>query len=154
MSYLRSVQAQTVTIPDAGLDAAVRAELQKPVGPLTVPDTLSLTNLNATNRNIQSIERLETARNLSVLRLKMNALANVALPNTLTNLGLLDLSSNPLNHCTIPGGLTNLGTLTIVSRRLTSFTLPANLTGLTTLDLDNNRLTSFTVPAGLPKLTL
>ena len=113
----------------------IRAALQKPVGPLTVPDMLSLTNLNATNRNIRSIEGLETARNLSVLQLNNNALTNFALPNTLTNLGVLDLSSNPLSQCTIPGGLTNLGTLTIESCQLNSFTLPANLTGLTTLDL-------------------
>src|SRR5215475_12343818 len=84
MVFLVSAHAQTVSIPDAGLDAAIRAALQKPVGPLTVPDMLSLTNLNATNRNIRSIEGLETARNLSVLELKNNALTNFALPNTLT----------------------------------------------------------------------
>jgi len=154
MSFLMSAQAQTVSIPDAGLDAAIRAVLQKPIGPLTVPDMLGLTNLNATNRNIRSIEGLETARNLSVLQLNNNALTNFALPNTLTNLGVLDLSSNPLSQCTIPGGLTNLGKLTIESCLLTSFTLPANLTGLTALDLNNNHLTTFTLPAGLPNLTL
>src|SRR5215470_13690404 len=69
MVFLVAAQAQTVSIPNAGLDAAIRAALQKPVGPLTVPDMLSLTELNATNRNIQSIEGLETARNLSALRL-------------------------------------------------------------------------------------
>ena len=143
-----------VVIPDPGLNAVIRATLGKPIGPLTQQDMLSLTNLNATNRNIRSIEGLETARNLSVLHLNNNALTNFALPNTLTNLGALDLSSNPLSQCTIPGGLTNLGTLTIESCQLNSFTLPANLTGLTTLDLMNNHLTTFTLPAGLLNLTL
>src|SRR4029079_4095833 len=51
--------AQTVSIPDPGLNAAVRDALQKPSGLLTVSDLLSLTNLNASDRNVSSIDGLE-----------------------------------------------------------------------------------------------
>jgi hypothetical protein len=47
--------AQTVSVPASGLNAALRAALQKPNGPLTELDLLSLTNLEANNRNIGSI---------------------------------------------------------------------------------------------------
>ena len=35
MSFLMSAQAQTVSIPDAGLDIAIRAALQKPLAEKT-----------------------------------------------------------------------------------------------------------------------
>ena len=44
---LISSRAQEVSIPDPGLNAAILAALQKPSGPLTEQDLLSLTNLNA-----------------------------------------------------------------------------------------------------------
>ena len=43
--------AQEVSIPDPGLNAAIRDALQKPSSPLTQQDLLSLTNLNASSRN-------------------------------------------------------------------------------------------------------
>src|SRR5262245_47130138 len=46
-----SVLAEEVSIPDPGLNAAIRQALQKPAGPLTEQDLLSLTNLNARDRN-------------------------------------------------------------------------------------------------------
>ena len=56
--------AQEISIPDPGLKAAIREALQKPGGPLTEQDLLTLTNLNASRRNVGSIAGLETARNL------------------------------------------------------------------------------------------
>jgi hypothetical protein len=44
---LFSAGAQEVTVPDPGLNAAIRDALQKPNGPLTEQDLLSLTNLSA-----------------------------------------------------------------------------------------------------------
>ena len=51
--FFGSATAQEVVIPDPGLDAAIREALQKPTGPLTEPDLLSLTHLDAPNRNIE-----------------------------------------------------------------------------------------------------
>jgi hypothetical protein len=53
---LISARAQQVSIPDPGLNAAIRAALQKPTGPLTEQDLLSLTNLNASQRNVSSLQ--------------------------------------------------------------------------------------------------
>jgi hypothetical protein len=53
---LLSAGAQEVSIPDLGLNAAVRQALQKPGGPLTEQDLLSLTNLSAGSRNISSVD--------------------------------------------------------------------------------------------------
>src|SRR5947209_14715094 len=96
---LACAAAQDVAIPDPGLNAAIRSTLQKPTGPLTELDLLSLTNLNAPDRNIRTIEGLEAARNLTFLGLKRNALTNFAVPSQLTNLAALDVSFNSLVGC-------------------------------------------------------
>src|SRR5262245_50631315 len=72
-------QAQEVLIPDPGLNAAVRAALVKPVGPLTEQDLLTLTNLNASRRNVRSLTGLEGARNLASLDLQIGGLTNSSL---------------------------------------------------------------------------
>ena len=41
-SFVATTLAQEVSIPDPGLDAAIREALQKPFGPLTEQDLLSL----------------------------------------------------------------------------------------------------------------
>src|ERR1051325_213695 len=74
--FASSARAQEVTIPDPGLNAAIRDEVGNPSGPLTVQDLLSLTNLNARSRNVGNIEGLEAARNLVSLDLQINHLSD------------------------------------------------------------------------------
>ena len=80
-SFLPSALAQEASIPDPGLSAAIREALQKPNGPLTDQDLLSLTNLNACCRNIASAEGLEAALNLTSLVLDRNQLTSFSLPS-------------------------------------------------------------------------
>jgi len=97
-SLATSASAQTVSIPDPGLEAALRAALQKPAGPLTEQDLLSLTNLNAGSRNITNVAGLENARNLVQLDLRTNHLASLTLQPDMTNLTTLLLDGNPLTQ--------------------------------------------------------
>jgi hypothetical protein len=76
--------AQEVSIPDPGLNAAIRAALQKPDRPLTKQDLLSLTVLQAPERSVGSLEGLEAARNWVALGLQSNLLANFSLPSGMT----------------------------------------------------------------------
>ena len=174
-NLLVPARAQEVAIPDPGLEAAIRAELQIPFGPLTTQDLLTLTNLNASSRNISSIEGLEPARNLVALNLQVNRLTSFSLPSELHRLLSLNVSANPLTNFLLPNGLTNLTTLilegdglaafalpgdlpnlrtlNVDDNELTTLTLPANLTNLVSLDLSFNLLTNFTVPAGMTNLT-
>src|SRR5262245_58368631 len=174
-SFLASTSAQTVSIPDPGLDAAVRETLQKPAGPLTEQDLLNLTVLNAHDRNISNLAGLEAARNLNTLLLfsnhltnfflptltnlassnpSGNSLPNVSLPTGLANLFSLIIGDNPLAQLTLPSGMTRLEELVLRNNQLTSFSLPANLTGLGVLDLGFNALTNVSLPSGLTNLDL
>ena len=151
-SFIVSAPAQEVSIPDPGLNAAIRDALQKPSGPLTEQDLLSLTNLDASRRNVRSIDGLETARNLASLDLQINRLTNFSLPTQLTNLMALDLSVNPLTNISLPSGLAHLTSLVLENDGIRNLTLPAGLVGLTNLDLDGNELASFIVPSNLTSL--
>src|SRR5436190_4747608 len=124
----KSVLAQTVTIPDPGLNAAIRAALQIPAAPLTAQDLLRLTNLNASRRNVRNTTGLEAARNLVSLNLQINQLTNFSIPTTLTNLSVLDLSGNQLTNFSVPSALTKLTSLTAEGCALTNLTIPATLT--------------------------
>src|SRR6266478_6573311 len=91
-SFVATTLAQEVSIPDPGLNAAVRDTLHIPSAPLTAQDLLALTNLDASRRSVKSIAGLEAARNLVSLELQINRLTNFALPGEFTNLTFLDLS--------------------------------------------------------------
>src|SRR5215471_11677909 len=94
-SLLTPAFGQTVSIPDPGLNAAVRNALQIPTAPLTEQDLLQLRNLDASRRNVKSAVGLDSARNLVSLNLQINQLTNFSIPTTLTNLLVLDLTANP-----------------------------------------------------------
>src|SRR5215468_5156791 len=100
IGLVASAQAQEVNIPDPGLNAAIRDALQKPTGPLTVPDLLSLTNLDARESGVQSLDGLGAASNLAILHLSYNELKSLTVPSGLTNLHTLNFAYNELTNFT------------------------------------------------------
>ncbi len=150
--FMSSTFAQEVSIPDPGLNAAIREALQKPTGPLTEQDLIRLTNLSACCRNISSVQGLEAARNLKILDFDSNSFTNFALPSALTNLTILDLFNNHLTNFILPSPLPNLTVLDIGFNSLAQCSLPGGLTNLDTLFLEGNSLTNFALPAGLTEL--
>src|SRR5262245_8028250 len=128
-----SARAQEVSFPDPGLNAAIRQALQKPTGPLTAQDLLTLTNLNAGGRSISSVQGLEAARNLRILDLDNNSVTNFPLASVLTNLTILDLFNNHLTNFVPSNDLPNLTILDIGFNSLGQCSLPAGLRNLDTL---------------------
>ena len=108
VSFITETLAQEVSIPDPGLNAAIREALQIPNGPLTQRDMLNLTDLDASRRNVRSLDGLEAARNLASLNLQINDLTNFTVSTQLTNLLVLDLSLNPIADFSFLNGMTNL----------------------------------------------
>ena len=121
---INPAQANEISIPDVALNTVIREAVQKPVGPLTEQDLLSLTNLNASSHGIRSIDGLEAAQNLTSLNLSSNRLSIVSITNGLTELNILDLSFNPLTTLGLSADMTKLTELELSSDELTSLTLP------------------------------
>src|SRR5678815_5045549 len=154
MGLLVPARAQTVSIPDPGLNAALREALQKPTGPLTQSDLLSLNFLSACCRGIKSLQGLEAARNLTILDLHSNSLTNLSLPSGMTNLSAVFLRSNQLTRLTLAPGLTHLIQIDVMGNQLTNLTLPPDLTRLTALVLEGNPLRTLVLPEPLAATNL
>src|SRR5262249_13311523 len=110
-NFIPSTPGQVVSIPDPGLNAAVRDALQIPSAPITAQDMLGLASLSAESRNIQSVAGLEAAHNLTFLDLDSNSLSNFVAPSALTNLKVISLSNNHLTNFALPSALSNLTVL-------------------------------------------
>src|SRR5262249_26857109 len=128
---LTQASGQTVSIPDPGLNSAIRDALHKPTGPLTAQDLLSLNSLDGRNRNISSLQGLEAARNLVSLSLPINRITSFTLQTQLTNLMVLDLSANPLAGFMFPNSQTRLKSLNLEATGLRSLIFPQGFNGLT-----------------------
>ncbi len=64
-------------MPDINLENAIRAELEKPTGPITEADMLELTSLSAWHMGISDLTGLEYATNLTRLDLEANEINNI-----------------------------------------------------------------------------
>lgn len=166
-----SLSSQTVEIPDACLEMAIRHNLKKPVGEITVADMESLTELDASllvgrqleTPRIRSLEGIESAVNLTLLDLsglppflEERAYIDVVDFSSLANLSklrTLDLGSNYLQvDFTVPTGLISLTTLTLSQNRLTGLTLPNDMTSVVELNLQGNDLSTLLIPAEYSEL--
>src|SRR5687767_5905502 len=80
--------AQEVSIPDAALKATIWLALDKPlpIGTLTEQDMLGLTELDASQTGVQSLEGLGASQNLISLQLSKNRLTSLVVPVGLTSL--------------------------------------------------------------------
>ncbi len=140
-------------LPDIGLQAAVRAALEKGAGEaITAEELASLTALDVhwteeLNRpKIRSLAGLEGAMNLETLDLRDNAPAALTLPSEWTGLRELNFSGNGLTALTLPSEWTQLETLNLAGNALTELTLPTGLASLAALNLTGNRLKQVAVP--------
>lgn len=88
----------TVFIPDDGLELAVREALNKPFGCLTTGDLASLTELQAENRGIRSLDGMEHCTGLIVLNLRSNSIKSITPLTNLANLVRVDLTANEIKN--------------------------------------------------------
>ncbi len=86
-----------VTIADANLAAAIRAELGKATGVLTNVDMRRLRYLDASLAGISDLRGLETATNLEVLLLYDNDISDLTPLENLPDLSELDLAGNQIS---------------------------------------------------------
>jgi len=84
----------SVGFQDPGLETAVRESLNKPAGAITREDIKGLQQLDASQRNIADLARLEFAINLVSLNLAGNRIESIREIENLQNLKYLNLAHN------------------------------------------------------------
>ncbi|HQD76934.1 MAG TPA: leucine-rich repeat domain-containing protein [Bacillota bacterium] len=129
-----------ITFNDAGLEAVVRNELNKPTGDITDVDMAGLEMLFATQSGITDLTGLEYAVNLQTLYLYGNQISDISALASLTELRYLYLYNNEFSDISVLAGLTNLRDLYLNGNQISDITALAGLTDLQVLDLSYNEI--------------
>ena len=154
LSISSTSTAQTVTIPDLNLRAAIAAELGKASGdPITTSDMAALRSLESRESNISNLTGLEGAINLTRLSLRDNSISDLSSLTGLTNLTRLSLRDNSISDLSSLTGLTNLTLLDLSGNSISDITSLSGLTNLTLLYLSGNSISDITSLSGLTNLT-
>ena len=141
-----------VVFADENLEAAVREALEKPKGPLTRAAIRKPTELYAPEREIEYLQGLDSAVNLTSLILSDNAISDVSPLASLTNLKRLNLRGNQISDVSPLASLTNLTYLNLDDNQISDVSPLAPLTKLTDLHLEDNPLSQESVDVHVPNL--
>ena len=147
-----STQSATVEFADANLERCVRKALDRPQGPLTPADLASLTELDASYKNIESLAGLEHATALQSLALRGNAITDVSPLASLINLRKLWLWGNDIADMSPLASLISLRTLSLWGNEITDVSPLARLTNLQWLQLGDNDIADISPLASLTNL--
>ena len=146
-------QPSVSAFDDANLEAAVREALGiGPTDPLTVALVQTLTSLDASSRNIQSLSGIESLSNLTLLSLEQNPISEIGPLSELSQLTLLVLIDNSVSDITPLAGLTQLRFLALEQNPVSDISPLAGLTQLTLLGLVDDAISDLTPLAGLTQL--
>ena len=125
-----------VSIPDEGLDAALRDALGKPSGNLTCTDLERLEVFEPGDRRIANLQGLQFATNLQTLDLSSNPVRDISPLASLSKLRTLDLSTTQVNDISPLAKLAALEVLSLTDTVVFDLTPLAGLTNLKTLFLE------------------
>ena len=143
-----------INIPDANLEAALRAEATIPnSGDISCTDMESLTSFSASFSNISDLTGLEYATNLTSLDFDNNNITDLTPIANLTNLTTLFLGANNITDITALTNLTNLTTLLLTFNSIADISPLVNLTNLESLNLGATSTTDISPLTNLTNLT-
>ena len=154
LSISLTATAQTVTIPDPNLRAAIEEELGKVSGDtITVSDMERLTQFEAGESNISDLTGLEHAINLTSLYLSGNSISDITSLSGLINLTVLYLGGNSISDISAVSGLTNLRTLHLGGNSISDITSLSGLINLNVLYFHDNLISDISAVSDLTNLT-
>ena len=127
--------AQTVSIPDANLKAAIEAKIGDSITQATM---LNLTSLSANGNSITDLTGLEYATNLTVLYLAANTISDISALEDLTKLTQLNLNNNSISDISALEDLTELTLLWLGDNSISDISALEDLTKLTNLSFSRS----------------
>ncbi|MBU0984263.1 MAG: leucine-rich repeat domain-containing protein, partial [candidate division Zixibacteria bacterium] len=142
----------TVTIPDTGLQAAIRDRISKPSGDILKSDLTGITDLPADDRAIADLTGLEYCENLIMLNIIGNNVSDLSPLTNLSQLTQLHAGQNVISDITPIAGLSGLTWLRLNENQITDISSLAGLTALTELDLQANSIESLSAVSALTSL--
>ena len=158
-SLAASLQAQDAVITDPNVEQAIRDEIRKPNGTLTLSDLAKVEFLDMSGMGLSTLTIPEGLVNLEELDVNNNDLAGslfspLKFPGDLGKLRYLDMSKNDLTSLGfLNGDLSSIEEANFRDNEFRNLTVPELLSNVTILDLaDNENMTSLTLPEGFTNL--
>ena len=148
-----------VIIPDDGLRGLIRNAVGRFQGDITCEDMAKLTQLENSgfyedgSSDIKSLEGLQFATNLSILRLNYYSITDLSPLSGLTKLTQLNLYESSISNISPLSSLTNLTSLELGVNGIRDTSPLSSLTKLTSLGLDANGLKDISGLRSLTNLT-
>lgn len=155
-----------IVFADAHLEKVVREVINKHEGPLSLSDVIELEALDASGREIVSLDGIENLRYLTSLRLDYNSndsddredwtynfIEDLSPLSQLTELEYLFLSSNQVSDLAPIKDLRSLKRLTLNSNQISDLSPLENLTNLSWLTFLFNEVENIEPLKGLTKLS-
>lgn len=147
-----SSEEQGISFADPNLEAAIRAAIVKPSGPIYKADLAGLTSFEALGRGIVDLAGLQYATSLTHLYLSDNQIPDISVLASLTGLIELYLGWNQIGDISAVASLTGLTVLNVCSNHISDISALAGLVSLTELYLDGNQISDISPLAGLTSL--
>ncbi len=148
-----TIQAQTVSIPDDNLRAAMEKALDKTPGDTITPEEMeTLTRFEANNANITDLTGLESATNLVRVVLVNNVIDDISPLSGLDKLTHVNLEHNTISDLEPLSELINLWEIRISKNNVRDLSPLSNLTNLRLLNISNNPITNLSPLSSLTRL--
>ena len=145
--------AQTVSIPDANLRAAIEEALGKTPGALiTAEDMATLRELRAVSMDIGNLAGLEAAVNLENLRLNNNSISNISPLTGLIKLRHIELEENKITDLSPLEELIGVEQLRLGNNLIVDLSPLERFISLRGITLHHNAISDLSPLAGLIKL--
>ena len=148
-----TITAQTVSIPDASLRAAVEKALGKTSGAtITAEEMATLTHFEAHNISIRDLTGLDYATNLEEIRCNNNLISDLSPLTGLVNLRVIELRDNVISDLSPIAGLINLEWLIVPRNSIRNLSPVEELINLIGLAVEDNLISDLSSISGLIKL--
>jgi internalin A len=141
-----------VDIPDSSLEAVIREKVQKPTGALLTSDLAEITEIEADEKGIHSLEGLQYCVSLHVLNMRGNAVSDLSPLTNLTGITGLSASGNQITDVGPLTGMTRMNSLMLGDNQITDLHPLQGMTFLNILYLNGNPLSDISPLASLTRL--
>jgi len=137
---------------DPNLEQVIRETIDKPTGPIYNSYFEGITTLNASGREIETLEGIQHLKMLKKMNLNYNQISDITELASLSNLEELTLMSNQISYISPLANLTNLHTLVFIDNQVSDISQLTKLTNLNVLFFNNNQISDISPLANLTNL--
>lgn len=143
-----------ITFDDPGLEAAVRAAINKSEGAIFKKDVQNITKLQASGKQIKSLKGIEYLTSLTDLDLSNNLITDINPLASLTDLTVLIIHDNSITDVTPLASLTNMMFLYLSDNKITDISPLASCRWLEELYVDYNKVSDISALSGMTELNI